>query len=78
VGVEVEAINVTKDFTPDPELAAELEKYTGVVEGKMGEVLGEFRCDLDGRFSSVRTAESNLGNLVSLHSSLLVQTSIAR
>jgi hypothetical protein len=32
-----------------------------VVEGKMGEVLGEFRCDLDGRFSSVRTAETNLG-----------------
>jgi hypothetical protein len=34
-----------------------------VVEGKMGEVLGEFRCDLDGRFSSVRTAETNLGKL---------------
>lgn len=32
-----------------------------VVEGKMGEVLGEFRCELDGRFSSVRTAETNLG-----------------
>jgi hypothetical protein len=28
----------------------------------MGEVLGEFRCELDGRFSSVRTAETNLGN----------------
>ena len=27
----------------------------------MGEVLGEFRCELDGRFSSVRTAETNLG-----------------
>jgi len=64
VGVEVEAINVTKDFEPDPELEALLEKYTDVVEGKMGEVLGHFRCDLDGRFSSVRTAETNLGNLV--------------
>ena len=27
----------------------------------MGEVLGEFRCKMDGRFSSVRTAETNLG-----------------
>ena len=36
----------------------------GVVEGKMGEVLGELHCSLDGRFSSVRTAETNLGNLV--------------
>jgi hypothetical protein len=35
--------------------------FPDVVEGKMGEVLGEFRCELDGRFSSVRTAETNLG-----------------
>merc|ERR1719348_2390067 len=64
VGVEVEAIDVTKDFEPDPELNETLEKYTDVVEGKMGEVLGEFKCTLDGRFSSVRTMETNLGNLV--------------
>jgi len=64
VGVEVEMIEVTKDFEPDPELNETLEKYTDVVEGKMGEVLGEFKCDLDGRFSSVRTKETNLGNLV--------------
>ena len=30
----------------------------------MTEVLGELGCTLDGRFSSVRTAETNLGNLV--------------
>ena len=30
----------------------------------MGEVLGKLGCDLDGRFSSTRTAESNLGNLM--------------
>ena len=64
--MEVEAIDVTKDFDPDPELNETLEKYTDVVEGKMGEVLGEFKCDLDGRFSSVRTKETNLGNLVSV------------
>merc|ERR1719348_722901 len=64
VGVEVEAIDVTKDFEPDPELNETLEKYTDVVEGKMGEVLGELSCTLDGRFSSVRTMETNLGNLV--------------
>ena len=80
VSVEVEAVDVTKDYSPDQELEGLLEEYTGnkhpvsplshnlsldVVEGKMGEVLGEFRCRLDGRFSSVRTAETNLGNLVS-------------
>ena len=31
-------IEVTKDFEPDPELNETLEKYTDVVEGKMGEV----------------------------------------
>ena len=30
----------------------------------MTEVLGELGCTLNGRFSSVRTAETNLGNLV--------------
>ena len=70
MGVEVEAIDVTKEIEPDPELNETLEKYTDVVEGKMGEVLGEFKCDLDGRFSSVRTKETNLGNLVSCPSSI--------
>ena len=73
MGVEVEAIDVTKDFDPDPELNETLEKYTDVVEGKMGEVLGEFKCDLDGRFSSVRTKETNLGNLVSVGLPVLQQ-----
>ena len=31
-------IEVTKEFAPDPELNETLEKYTDVVEGKMGEV----------------------------------------
>ena len=31
-------VEVTKDFEPDPELNETLEKYTDVVEGKMGEV----------------------------------------
>ena len=33
-------------------------------EKRNEEVLGKLGCDLDGRFSSVRTAESNLGNLM--------------
>jgi len=31
----------------------------------MDQVLGEFKCDLDGRFSSVRNHETNLGNFIS-------------
>lgn len=36
-----------------------------MIEGKMDEVLGCFSVTLDGRFTSIRTAESNLGNWVS-------------
>ena len=62
--VEIEAVNVTSAFAPDPTLEADLEKYSGVVEGKMNEELGQLSTPLDGRFSSVRTQETNLGNLV--------------
>ena len=33
-------------------------------ESKMDEVLAKIGSDLDGRFSSARTSESNLGNLM--------------
>jgi len=62
--VDIEAVDVTSDFAPDPTLEAVLENYSGVVEGKMNEELGELSTPLDGRFSSVRTQETNLGNLV--------------
>jgi len=34
------------------------------MESKMSDVMGNFHCDLDGRFASVRTSETNLGNFV--------------
>ena len=38
--------------------------YTAVVSEKMDEILGSFSVELDGRFSSIRTQETNLGNFV--------------
>ena len=64
VKVDIEAVNVTRDYEPDTELEAVLSKYSGVVDAKMSEELGELSCTLDGRFASVRTKETNLGNLV--------------
>ena len=40
------------------------EQYSGMVDAKMSEQLGELSTVMDGRFSSVRTRETNLGNLV--------------
>ena len=34
------------------------------MQEKMDEELGTFAVDLDGRFSSIRTSETNLGNFV--------------
>ncbi|XP_031327510.1 uncharacterized protein LOC116158805 isoform X2 [Photinus pyralis] len=62
--VSVEEINVTSAFSEDPKVKEKLEKYTSIVEGKLDEVLGCFSVPLDGRFTSIRTSESNLGNWV--------------
>ena len=34
------------------------------MDAEMCMELGEFECDLDGRFSSIRTSETNLGNFI--------------
>ncbi|KAJ3649295.1 hypothetical protein Zmor_021046 [Zophobas morio] len=62
--VTIEEVNVTSAFAEDPKLKEKLDKYTSIVEGKMHEVLGCFSVPLDGRFTSIRTSESNLGNWV--------------
>ncbi|KAK7868782.1 hypothetical protein R5R35_003628 [Gryllus longicercus] len=64
VEITVEDISVTSSYDEDPNVKAALEKYDSVMEGKMDEVLGSFSVPLDGRFQSVRTSESNLGNWI--------------
>ena len=64
LNVNVEAINVTSKYREDEELAAELYKYTEAIGEKMLEVLGNFSVELDGRFSKIRTSETNLGDWV--------------
>merc|ERR1711936_327415 len=61
---EISKVEVTKDFEPDNELASALEKYSEKMEVELIKELGEFECDLEGRFSVIRTQESNLGNFV--------------
>lgn len=51
-------------YEPDPELKSKLEKFVTTIDEKMSKVLGQFNCELDGRFSSIRKFETNLGNFV--------------
>jgi 5'-nucleotidase len=49
---------------PDESLKLKLDKFVTSIDEKMGKVLGQFNCELDGRFSSIRKYETNLGNFV--------------
>ncbi|XP_075233832.1 mannosylglucosyl-3-phosphoglycerate phosphatase isoform X2 [Lycorma delicatula] len=63
--VDVEEINVTSDaFDEDEAVEASLEKFSGVMENRMTELLGTFSVPLDGRFETIRRQESNLGNWI--------------
>lgn len=81
VDLSIERIEVSSKFGEDLDLKKALEKYNDVVEGKMDTVLGHFSVDLDGRFSSIRTKETNLGNFIcdimlsSTHSDLAILNS---
>lgn len=56
----VECLN----YEPDLELKNKLNRFITTIDEKMGKVLGQFNCELDGRFSSIRKFETNLGNFV--------------
>lgn len=64
IKVDVEQVNVTAEYEEDPVLKAELSQYSSKIEESMGLVLGNFCVELDGRFSLIRTSETNLGNWV--------------
>jgi len=62
--VDIESVDVTKEYEPDAELESLLEKYNDKMDAEMCKELGEFEVDLDGRFSSIRTMETNLGTFI--------------
>lgn len=65
VDISINEINVTStEFSEDEHLKQQLEKFSLAIEGKMDTVLGQFACDLDGRFTSIRSEETNLGNFI--------------
>ncbi|XP_050733996.1 5'-nucleotidase-like isoform X2 [Eriocheir sinensis] len=64
VNVDIKKVVVDSSFELDPELKETLTEFEDVVGKKMDEVLGNFSVELDGRFSSIRTSETNLGNFI--------------
>lgn len=62
--IEIEKVDVTASFEEDKALKEELNQYSAMIESKMGIVLGNFACELDARFSQIRTSETNIGNWI--------------
>lgn len=61
---EFKAIDVTTKYEEDAELKMKLASFTDSIEERMDEVLGNFSVELEGRFSKIRTMETNLGDWV--------------
>lgn len=55
---------MTSDLEEDPEVKGIVDHYLKKMGASMGKQIGFTSVDLDGRFTKVRTQETNLGNLV--------------
>ena len=64
VAVDVQELSVDSSIPEDEEVASIVEEYTKLMGEKMDKVLGNIEVDLDGRYSVIRTQESNLGNFI--------------
>lgn len=62
--VEVIKHTITRDIPADPGVQAIVDQYLSKLEDGMKEVIGELDCELEGRFSELRTKETNLGNVI--------------
>ena len=62
--VEVIKHTITRDIPADPGVQAVVDQYLSKLKEDMKEVIGELDCELEGRFSELRTRETNLGNLI--------------
>ena len=53
-----------RQLEEDAEVKLIVDRYAAEFSAKMEEVVGETGVELDGRFASIRTSETNLGNFV--------------
>ncbi|XP_005099801.1 mannosylglucosyl-3-phosphoglycerate phosphatase [Aplysia californica] len=63
--VEVEQVDLDSSIAEDPDMRAIVQERLVSVEEKMDEYLGWMNVEMDGRFSAIRTGETNLGNFIS-------------
>ena len=59
-----EMVEITSEFEENEEMKQLCQEYVDNLEGLLAKEIGHLGSDLDGRFATVRAAESNLGNFV--------------
>ncbi|XP_060566797.1 snake venom 5'-nucleotidase-like, partial [Ruditapes philippinarum] len=64
VDVTVDCVDLDSSIPEDEDLKKEVFKITAEIDKKMDEYLGSMGVSMDGRFASIRTMETNLGNFV--------------
>ncbi|XP_022107519.1 uncharacterized protein LOC110988384 [Acanthaster planci] len=62
--VEVERIDITSEIPEDEEVKEIVGTYQKILGKELEGTLGNIEVDLDARFASIRTQETNLGNFV--------------
>ncbi|CAH8590502.1 unnamed protein product [Heterobilharzia americana] len=62
--VKIEQVLIDSHWKPDEEVLQLVSQYTEKLESKLDRSLGRIEVPLDARFASVRTQETNIGNLI--------------
>ncbi|XP_048576403.1 mannosylglucosyl-3-phosphoglycerate phosphatase [Nematostella vectensis] len=62
--IEIERLDITSEIPEDPGMKRIVDEYMDLMKESMEEKIGDVEVELDGRFASLRTKETNLGNFV--------------
>ncbi|KAL4234758.1 hypothetical protein ACF0H5_006400 [Mactra antiquata] len=62
--IDIKCIDLDSSYPEDEELKKEIHKLSADIDSRMGEHLGSMGVSMDGRFASIRTMETNLGNFM--------------
>eukprot|EP00057_Strongylocentrotus_purpuratus_P012764 XP_011667238.1 PREDICTED: 5'-nucleotidase isoform X2 [Strongylocentrotus purpuratus] len=64
ININIKEVVIDQEVTEDEEMKMIVDRYGDVMKREMEGKLGVVEVDLDARFASIRTQETNLGNLV--------------
>ncbi|XP_052816876.1 mannosylglucosyl-3-phosphoglycerate phosphatase-like [Mya arenaria] len=64
ISFNIERVDFDSSFPEDEKMKMEIQRMSADIDKRMDEHLGSMGVSMDGRFASIRTSETNLGNFV--------------